>query len=75
MASGHCILTSPAVGAALTREWAKIWMRDEEAIVAIQTKQYLNSLNQSNLSTATSTELECSIVDSINRNNSQPNDL
>lgn len=40
------------------REWAKIWMEDEAATVAIQTKQYLDSISQSSASTATPAELE-----------------
>ena len=40
------------------REWAKIWMEDEAATVAIQTKQYLDSLNPTSSSTITPAELE-----------------
>ena len=40
------------------REWEKIWMEDEAATVAVQTKQYLDSLSPSSLSATASTELE-----------------
>ena len=53
------VFTGNASGQAVDpREWAKIWMEDEAETAAIQSKQYLDSLNQSNLSAATSTELE-----------------
>ena len=59
------------------REWAKIGMEDEAETAAIQSKQYLDSLNQPNLSVATSTELECEscpVPASIKHNHSWPND-
>lgn len=39
-------------------KWAKIWMEDEAITAAIQTKQYLDSLNQTSSSAITPAELE-----------------
>jgi hypothetical protein len=53
------VFTGDAAGQTVDpREWAKIWMEDEAVTAAVETKQYLDSLNQTSSSAITPAELE-----------------